>query len=142
MGLFNLFKKKKPNLQEDIKKAYEWIAMALSSSGYNNVDFSLESLKEIDRFFDDHTENGQEKAGGLLSENRGMRLFAIGSYVGEVLRRHYGGEWVTDDNDPKGEINIAVHIENGTILCPVQRVIKRFVKGREEGIYLYGITFE
>lgn len=139
MGLFDIFKKKKPSLKEDIVKAYEWIAMALKSSGYN-ADFSIESLKEIDRFFDEHTENGQSKAGGLLAESRGSRLFALGSYVGEVLRRNHGGIWETDDNDPEGEINIVVRLSSGTIVWPVKRVMKRFKNGSEDGIYVYGIA--
>lgn len=139
MGLFDIFKKKKPSLKEDIERAYEWISTALKSSGYN-ADFSIESLREIDRFFDEHTENGQSKTGGLLAENTGMRLFALGSYVGEVLRRQYGGEWKIDDNDPEGEINIAVNLTNGTVVWPVQRVMKRLENGSEDGIYVYGIA--
>jgi len=139
MGLLDIFKKKKPNLREDIVKAYEWISTALKSSGYN-ADFSLESLREIDRFFDEHSENGEAKVGGLLSESKGARLFALGSYVGEVIRRQYGGEWETNDNDPKGEINIAIKLSNGSIVWPVQKVMKRLKNGIEDGIYVYGIS--
>jgi hypothetical protein len=138
MSIFDIFKKKKPSLKEDIVKAYEWISKALESSGYK-ADFSIESLKEIDRFFDEHTENGQAKQGGLLSQDRGMRLFAIGSYIGEVIRREYQGEWITDDNDPKGEMNIQVKLSNGSIIWPVQRAMKRFENGSEDGIFIYGI---
>jgi hypothetical protein len=52
---------------------------------------SLESLKEIDRFLDDHTSEGTPKPDGLLSEQFGSRMFALGAYVGEVLRRKQGG---------------------------------------------------
>lgn len=124
-------------MKEDIIKAYEWIAIALKSSGYL-ADFTLESLREIDRFFDDYSENGKPKIGGLLAENTGARLFAIGSYVGEVIRRVHGGEWQTDDNDPNGEINISVKLSNATVLWPVQRVMKRLQNGSEDGIYVYG----
>src|SRR5579871_3860612 len=37
-----------PKVVKDAKEAAEWIATALSSSGYK-ADFTLESLKEIDR---------------------------------------------------------------------------------------------
>jgi hypothetical protein len=139
MGLFDIFKKKKSSLKDDVVKAYEWIEVALNSSGYK-ADFSIESLKEIDRFFDEHTEEGQAKIGGLLISNTGSRLFALGSYVGEVIRRQYGGNWETNDNDPKGEINIAVRLSRGTLIWPVQRVMKRFKNGSEDGIYIYGIS--
>jgi len=45
-------------LVEDARKASAWIVSALASSGYK-ADFSLESLREIDRFFDEQSEAGQ-----------------------------------------------------------------------------------
>jgi len=122
----------------DVTVAAEWIAKALSSSGYK-ADFSVESLKEIDRFFDDQMLNGAPKPNGLLATQRGSRLFALGAYVGEVIRRSAGGEWIGDDNDPQAEINVALRLKHGTILWPIQRVIKRFNNGSEDGIYAYGI---
>jgi hypothetical protein len=115
----------------------EQISRALSQSGYK-ADFSLESLKQVDRFFEEQVANGQPKPGGLLSQQLGARLFAIGAYVGEVIRRQNGGEWQSDDNDPQAEINIAVRLQTGVILWPVQRVMKRFKNGAEDGIWIYG----
>lgn len=115
----------------------KWIAEALSSSGYL-ANFSLESLIEIDRFFEDHAPNGTPRPDGLLSEQVGSRLFAIGSYVGETLRQRLGGEWVGDDNDPQAEINISIKLSDGSIIWPIQRVMKRFKNGREDSIAAYG----
>ena len=117
----------------------EQIARALSQSGYK-ADFSLESLKEVDRFFDEQAANGQPKPGGLLSQQLGARLFAIGAYVGEVIRRQNAGQWQGDDSDPQAEINIAVRLKTGVILWPVQRVMKRFKNGAEDGIWIYGVV--
>jgi hypothetical protein len=121
----------------DALASAEWIARALSQSGYT-ADFTLGSLKQIDRFFEEQAANGRPKAGGLLSEQLGARLFAIGAYVGEVIRRQNGGEWQGDDNDTQAEINVAVRLKTGTILWPVQRVMKRFKNGAEDGIWIYG----
>lgn len=139
MCIFDLFKKKKPSLLEDIEKAYGWITVALNSCGYK-ADFTIDSLKEIDRFFDEHSENGNPKQNGLLSEKTGMKLFAIGSYVGETIKRENGGEWLTNDKDPNGEINISVKLPNGSIIWPVQRSMKRLQNGSEDGIYAYAIV--
>jgi hypothetical protein len=62
------------SLVEDIATASDWIVGALRSSGYR-IDFSVDSLKEIDRFFDEHALNGGARPGGLLAENCGSRLF-------------------------------------------------------------------
>jgi hypothetical protein len=123
----------------DALASAEWIARALSQSGYK-ADFTLDSLKQIDRFFEEQAVNGRPKAGGLLSEQLGARLFAIGAYVGEVIRRQNRGEWHGDDNDAQAEINVAVRLKNGTILWPVQRVMKRFKNGAKDGIWIYGAT--
>jgi len=135
-SLFSKFSKQKqtqkPTLLQDIMTSKDWIAKALNSSNYA-ADFSVGSLKEIDRFFDE-----QNTPDGLLNRNRGQILFALGAYIGEVIISAYGGEWLTDDNDPHGEINIAVKLDNGSVIFPVQRAIKRYQNGNEDSIYAYG----
>lgn len=128
-----------PKIVQDAVALADQISQALSQSGYN-ADFSLESLKEVDRFFDEQAANGRAKPGGFLSQQLGALLFALGAYVGEVIRRHHGGQWQGDDNDPQAEINIAIRLRTGTILWPVQRVMKRFKNGAEDGIWVYGVA--
>lgn len=120
-----------PTLYEDIHTACEWVVMALNSSGYK-ADYTLESMKEIDRFIEE-----QSGENGIISRGRGKILFSLGCYVGETVIRLYGGKWHTDDNDPQGEINASVELDNGTVICPIQRVIKRYQNGSEDGIYAY-----
>ena len=79
-----------PSILEDVDSAAAWIASALNASGYA-ADFSAQSLWEIDRFLDDHTAAGKARRGSLLATDTGSRLFALGSYVGEVVRRSVGG---------------------------------------------------
>ncbi len=135
-----LGKKKKPpqppadsqrTLLEDIPIAADWVVKALNSSGYQ-ADYTLESMRELDRFFDE-----QSAPGGILSKNRGQILFGLGAYVGQTAIRLYGGHWHTDDSDPKGEVNIAVELENGARLWPVVRCMKRCKLGPEESLYAY-----
>lgn len=133
MGILNkLFSNQKPTLLQDIMTSKDWIAMALNSSNYA-ADFSINSFKDIDRFFDE-----QNTPDGILSRNRGQILFALGAYIGEVIISVCGGEWLTDDNDPQGEVNIAVRLKDGTIIFPVQRAMKRYINGKEDSIYDYG----
>jgi hypothetical protein len=125
------------SLVEDASTAAEWIANALSSSGYC-ADFSPKSLWEVDRFFDEQSTGGKPRTGGLLAENLGQRIFALGSYTGEVIRQGLGGDWRADDTDPRGEINIELHLPDGSIVWPVQRAMKRLANGPEDGIAAYG----
>src|SRR4051812_48571036 len=93
------------SLLEDPEASAARIAEALRSSGYT-ADFTPASLWSVDRFFDDHSQNGQPTRGGLLSDQLGQRIFAVGAYVGEVIRRNVGGTWNAHDDDPQGEINV------------------------------------
>lgn len=125
------------NLREDVNQSADWIAQALTSSGYR-ADFSPQSFWDIDRFFEDHSSAGTAKPNGLLSQNLGQRIFAIGSYMGEVVRRNLGGEWIGDDEDPQGEITIELQLGDGTRCWPVERAMKRFKNGAEDGIAAWG----
>jgi hypothetical protein len=123
-------------LIDDVRTSADWIAKALRSSGYK-ADFSIESLTEVDRFFDEQSKNGQPIPSGLLAQQLGARIFAIGSYVGEVIRRVGGGSWSGNDADPRGEINVELRLANGATIWPVQRVMKRLKNGKEDEIYAY-----
>lgn len=143
MGLKDILPKKKTETQntntqsantlaEDIPEAAEWVVKALNTSGYK-ADYSLESMKEIDRFFDE-----QSGPDGILKNNRtGWILFSLGSYVGQTIIKLHGGKWITNDNDPEGEINIAVETADGVTVWPVIRCMKRYQNGPEDGIYAY-----
>ena len=124
-------------IKEDTHQGAHWIARALSSSGYR-ADFTPSSLGEIDRFFDEHSQAGTAKTGGLLSQDLGQRIFAVGSYIGEVVRLELGGEWVAEDNDPQAEITVALHLPNGTRFWPIERAMRRFKNGAEDGIAAWG----
>src|SRR5215475_968138 len=83
---------------EDTHSAATWIAAALTGSGYR-ADMSPASLWDLERFFDEHASDGRARPGGLLSDDLGPRLFGLGAYLGEVIRRDLGGVWQGDDSD-------------------------------------------
>ncbi|MEU6316905.1 hypothetical protein [Streptomyces sp. NPDC047009] len=123
-------------LIEDVRASAEWIAKALTQSRYR-ADFTMGSLREVERFFEEHSTDGVPAAGGQLTQDTEQRLFALGAYVGETLRRELGGIWQVDDDDPYGEINVRLRLNSGDIIWPVQRVIKRFRNGTEDSITAY-----
>lgn len=131
IALYALFKPSSSNaeeqlsLLEEIPIAAKWVSEALTSSGYK-ADFTPESLQEIERFFREHTVDGEAKPGGLLSEQTVSRVWAIGAYCGEVVRKVTGGHWETDDEDPDAAFNLRLVRGNGGICWPMQRVGKRF----------------
>lgn len=125
------------SMLEDLDAAAAWISQALQSSGYV-ADFGPVSLWSIDRFIDDHSRSGKPRPRGLLAQDLGKRMFALGAYTGEVIRRNQGGTWHTDDEDPAGEVNVSLELPDGRVIWPVQRVVKRFMNGAEDGVAAYG----
>lgn len=125
-------KKEQSTLEEDIPRAADWLVRAMASSGYR-LDGTVESFRELDRFFEE-----QHCSGGLLDGRVGDKLFAIGSYMGQVFCKELSGIWETDGADPQGEVNIAVRLRDGAVVWPVQRAMKRHQNGLEDGLYAYG----
>jgi hypothetical protein len=125
-------------LEEDIHTQFDWLVTAFASDQIE-LDYSIQSLRKIDRFFEQHAENGKAKPNGRLSTNSGPVLFSIGAYVGNtIIKAIPGSVWVTDDKDPKGEITAEVLLPNKTKIFPMQRAINRFMNGEEDSIYPYG----
>jgi hypothetical protein len=120
----------------DALKMADMVAAALTSSGYT-ADFSPRSLWEIDRFFDEETRKGEPRRWGLLAKDTSLRLFSVGAYVGEVIRRARGGEWEADDADEQGELNLALRLADDSVTRPVRQAVKRMREGRAEAIVEY-----
>jgi hypothetical protein len=114
----------------------ELVAAALTKDGYE-ADFTPTSLWEIDRFFDEQTRKGAPRRWGLLAEDTSLRLFSLGVYVGEVIRRELGGEWEGDDDDPRAELNLALRLSDDGVVLPVQRAVARMRNGAEESVVAY-----
>lgn len=116
-----------------------WMARSLSDSGYR-ADFSPCSIRSVDSFLDEHAPDGVIRPEGLLGDRLGQRLFGLGGYVGEVLRRSMGGTWEGDDADPEAEITVSLLLSDGGRVWPVQRVMKRAANGAEDGLAAYCAT--
>ena len=125
-------------LKEDIKAQSDWIVKAFQADGFK-LDGSMDSIIEVDRFFVQNMKDGKPKKGGrLYGKGFGPKLFSIGSYVGEtIIKNIKGAEWITDDNDPKGELNVSLKLPNDGQIWPIQKVMKRFQNGSEDAIYPY-----
>jgi hypothetical protein len=117
----------------------ELVATALTKDGYD-ADFTPASLWEVDRFFDEQTRKGAPRRWGLLANDTSVRLFSLGAYVGEVIRRAVGGEWEGDDADADAELNLALRLRDDGIVWPVQRAVARMRNGAEDSLVAYAVA--
>lgn len=125
-------------LLQDIKTQSDWIIKAFAADKLK-LDYTIHSFIEIDKFFNKHSKDGKAVKGGRLTQNLGAIIFSLGSYVGQsIIKNVPKAIWQTDENDPEGEINASVKLPDGTIIFPMQRIMKRFQNGSEDAVYVYG----
>ena len=124
-------------LKQDIKKSASWLITAFGALG-KELDYSVRSVEHIEAVLSEQFVEGQAKADGLFAKGFGGKLFAISAYIGEVvIKNTKATKWLTDDNDPEGEINIKLVSANGTEMYPAHRVLKRIQNGEEDNVYHY-----
>lgn len=124
-------------LSEDVDAAAIWMAVTLSKAGYL-ADFSLASLREVERSLTEHTRERSPDPQGLYGTDTNQRVFAVGAYIGEVMRRNLGGKWQRDPNSPDSRIGAQLVLPGGTIIWPVRRALARIASGPEDSITAYG----
>lgn len=113
----------------DIDRAAEWAAKQMVDKEFN-ADFSLESLHEVDRFFNEVADPNAAGYGEFFGQNLSFRTFAIGAYVGEVLRRVRDAEWLCDTHDPFVDVNAALDLGEDAEEClPMKQVLLRLNDG-------------
>ena len=125
-------------LKEDIKTQSNWIVKAFAADKFK-LDYTIDSIIEVDRFFEENMIGSKPRKGGRLAKKGyGSILFSIGSYVGEtIIKNIKGSQWITNDRDPQGELNVSLKLPNDVEIWPIQKVMKRFQNGNEDAIYPY-----
>jgi hypothetical protein len=127
------------DIAADARSSAEWISERLQSLGYG-ADLRPQSLREIDRFFDDTFQAGVPRrrfrrkfpVAPVDPYGRSWR-FAIVAYVGEVVRRAIGGDWVTDDCKSGEMIDMQLVLPSGRAVMPMIEVV-RSAAGCQEAI--------
>jgi hypothetical protein len=95
------------------------------------LDFSVHSLGELDSQFD-----AVEYAirGGKSAENLRLLTRIWGAYLGEVVRRHCGGEWLEEKGNAGSRIALRLPHET---TYPHEHVQRRLTAGAEHDIRVF-----
>jgi hypothetical protein len=126
-------------IYEDIDVAAAMIATELTAHGYA-LDFTLESLAEVDRFLDENSALDTNDTDSLLAARLGQWMFALGAYSGEVLRRAIGGRWRWEglDDDKAASTDTELVLVDESIVWPFQRAWKRLMNGPDDSMAAWG----
>lgn len=121
---------------------YAEAAVAMARDKFKTaLDFSEESLQEVERILGIlHKDVPKNWLTRLLRlgpspEELWHMAYVWGGYVGEVIRRRWGGEWTTQSAlSPEPVITLRV---TGTEIWPPMRVFKRLTQGSEDNVWHY-----
>src|SRR5271163_3980426 len=104
------------------------------------LDYSLESVRRLDQILGIQHRDIPLGWRKLIRRGPGkaaLQTFANiwGGYLGEVLRRKSGGEWLIPEDGPfKGAITLVIA---GMTLSPTSRAYRRLVLGDEDSLWSY-----
>lgn len=106
-------------------------AVSIASETWDaNYDYTDESITEVERTLEHLHVMYQE---GRLSEDQLSGAAVMnGAYIGELVRRNHGGEWVADEESPKSGA-YAVEFDGNTAF-PVGWCFKRIQNGIEDNV--------
>lgn len=126
----------------DMMEAYAQDAVDFARERFQlNLDYSEESLQQIERILGQLHETIPKgvfaklfKHGPSDTQIRQMAKM-WGGYVGEVIRRRWGGQWSTESEaQPGGVITLQI---GGSEIYPPAKVFKRLTNGPEDNVWHY-----
>jgi hypothetical protein len=98
-----------------------------------SLDYSVESFKNLEAFIQ-HVKSQLshlKKEGKLTEQTMQNASVSIGAYLGEVIRRHHGGDWVA-----KNAVMRTLVI-NGQEFSPILYIFQRLAKASAYGLENY-----
>jgi hypothetical protein len=117
----------------DILTAAELAIKGAKKELNKTLDYSIDSFKDLEAFVQ-HVKNrlSNLKLEGKLTEQIIQRAsMSIGAYLGEIIRRHHGGTWIS-----KNPIMKALVI-NGQEFSPILYIFQRLTKDSNYGLESY-----
>ena len=100
-----------------------------------SLDFTADSLDALERILSGIHSRSQKPGGSLTEQELTEASTMWGVYAGEVIRRHYGGQWSTSAD---GVLQIVL---SGTTPQPIVKVRKRIVDGAGDNIRVFFHSF-
>jgi len=125
-----------PTIEYAAKHA-EIIVKATKDINGIELDYSPESLKEVDRIVLGFHESG------LKLKQVAETVFSFGCYAGEVIIRNLGGRWTNPPESLRkifGPQTLMVELPGEQFWSPVEKAFKLMENGEEDSLaYLYSV---
>ena len=127
--------------QQELQKAIEFVRRTFADRRIN-LDYSAESVKHLDKLFDDEFKKGKLKnPDGAFAKFQGLIMIGISGYLAEVILINAPHSKLDINEDDKNWfINFKITADNNRAVQPGQRILKRVQYGIEAGLYFYVLS--
>lgn len=122
-------------------EAYSQDAVEYAKRLKKDLDYSEESINEVEEICSLlHKAIPKNFLGKLFKKSPSEETILqmakmLGGYIGEVIRKHYGGNWVIEDLMNEGNV---LFLNTGDMKTfPVSKVYKRLKNGPEDNVFYY-----
>ena len=125
--------------------ALEAVNLAQTTS-QQKLDFSEDSIKTLEKILDAIHKSIprdvlQKRIRGVAgSEIVDQVCNTYGAYIGEVMRRNIGGEWMLDDKFSPGRKIVSLRVGHLQTF-PTSKVLKRILDGPGDDVWFYYRVF-
>jgi hypothetical protein len=114
---------------EEMMLTYADEAVRAAKAKGEKLDYSAASLAGVERCLAATVDAGETLAG----EDLDYETRVWGAYLGEVVRRRYGGEWQMSQY-PFGAVAVPTLEVKGSNLYPMMKVFRRLTMGPKENL--------
>jgi hypothetical protein len=121
-------------------QSYAEDAVRMARQFHVELDYTEQSLEQVERLLGqlhDELQSGnavESAAAPQLDQQRVDEMSRVwGGYLGEVVRRRFGGEW-TIEKYPAGDFLIVTLNVNGAKVFPAMKIHKRLTHGAAENL--------
>jgi hypothetical protein len=127
-----------PQDLSEIMQSYAEQAVAAAREFQIELDYSEESLKQVENILerlDGPPGRGAPGASpSAVDEEELCKMW--GGYLGEVVRRRWGGEWVLETYPGGNVLTVALSTPGGTVF-PSLKIYRRLSQGAAENIWSF-----
>jgi hypothetical protein len=131
-----------PQDLSEMMQSYAEQAVAAAREQQIELDYSEESLKQVENILGrrhDSTPGGTPggAASATPSDADTEDLCKMwGGYLGEVVRRRWGGEWVLETYPGGNVLTVALSVPGGTVF-PSMKIYRRLSQGAAEDVWSF-----
>jgi len=113
-------------------EAYATQAVTLARKFKAELDFSENSVMELETILAALAAEMRDVSGDGVNE----ACKTWGSYLGEVVRRHFGGDWSIETFPGKQFATLTLSV-NGSKLFPTVKIHRRLTEGDAENVWSF-----